>query len=76
VDRRWDEANPQLPHSSADIDGQSDETEQPETCERFAPKKKDGRKSIERFPLNSPRELSEQGRNLLVIVTVYRQRKL
>jgi hypothetical protein len=38
--------------------------------------KNDGRNSIERFPLNSRRELSEQGRNLMVMVAVYRQRKL
>jgi hypothetical protein len=38
--------------------------------------KNDGRNSIERLPLNSPREFSEKCRNLLVMVAVYRQRKL
>jgi len=38
--------------------------------------KNDGRNSIERFALNSRREPSKQGRNLLVMITVYRQRKL
>ena len=39
-------------------------------------KKNDGRNKVERFPLNPPREFSEERRNLLVMVAIDRQRKI
>ena len=39
-------------------------------------KKDDGRNKVERFPLNPPREFSEERRNLLVMVAIDRQRKI
>ena len=38
--------------------------------------KNNGRHKVERFPLNPPREFSEKGRNLLVMVAIDRQRKI
>jgi hypothetical protein len=40
-------------------------------------KKNDGRNKVERFPLNPPREFSEERRNLLVmLLAIDRQRKI
>ena len=39
-------------------------------------KKNDGRNKVEWFPLNPPREFSEERRNLLVMVAIDRQRKI
>jgi hypothetical protein len=39
-------------------------------------KKNDGCNKVERFPLNPPREFSENRRNLLVMVAIDRQRKI
>ena len=38
--------------------------------------KNNGRHKVERFPLNTPSELSEKRRNLLVMVAIDRQRKI
>src|SRR5262245_9962601 len=39
-------------------------------------KKNDGRNNVERVPLNPAHEFTKKRRNLLVMVAIYRQRKL
>jgi hypothetical protein len=39
-------------------------------------KKNDGRNKVERFPLNPPREFSENRRNLFVMLAIDRHRKI